>query len=107
MRPSNRVGATRQYEVFSCAGDHHYSTTTTMKQAVRRAEVVCQDNPGTVVSVWSPLRAHVYQAVVDEGQYKILHGDVRANGAHHYFGTSEQLGDGNAIISEADSRWTI
>lgn len=62
-----------QYEVFS---HHGYQVTSTMKQALNLAHQQAHQHPGVPVSIWSPLRCHVYRAVMTDNQYRVLHGDV-------------------------------
>lgn len=67
----------RQYEVFSVAGPQdHYSQHATMKAALAQANETATRYPGTVLSCWSPTRAHVYQAVRHVGakELSVLHG---------------------------------
>ena len=74
-----RLGAATQqpdqYEVFSVgAGEHLYRRVASMKQATTAAAEWAQQYCGTVVSIWSPVRAHVQQVRVQNDTLEILHG---------------------------------
>lgn len=74
LRGAGAKHPTNRYEIFSVEGPGNtYSVARTMKFAMKIAEAEAWEYPGTVVSIWSPLRCHVYQAVVHDGQYRVLH----------------------------------
>jgi len=79
-----------QYEVFTVRGPlDHYSGAASFKAAIRLADKTAQQAPGTVVSVWSPVRAHVYQCCVVDNRLQVPHGPARLRTAA--FDTPEEL----------------
>ena len=68
---SNKL--TNKYEIFSTAGQQLYRQATTLKRAIQAATKLTAQYPETVISIWSPTRGHVWQAIMNDNQLNQLH----------------------------------
>jgi hypothetical protein len=82
------VAEAEVYEVFTVAGPTSmYRTAVSMKAALQLSRDITTTYPGTIVSIWSPLRAFVHQATIIDNEYTVLHPRVA------YFDKPEEVVD--------------